>query len=107
MASKKNRKLGGVVLTGALIAPAVMSAAQQNVASADLSSSLKKFGSWALDGIKAAWSNTYVQYGLIALAIAGFIGLEGLVAYKLSVGFDDDDESYKEYNNLNETWGEI
>ena len=82
MANNKNRKLSGVVLTGALVAPAVMSAAQQNVVSADFNSflsSAKEWSSWALNGakqvIKSAWTTTYGKIGLCALAAVGFCGV--------------------------------
>ena len=74
MASKKNRKLSGVVLTGALVAPAVMSAAQQNVASADLGSllsSAKKFGSLALKGAGSFFNTMKGQI----VAVVAFVGL--------------------------------
>jgi|GEM_PF-6285860 lipoate-protein ligase A len=96
MASKNNRKLSGVVLTGALVAPAVMSAAQQNVASADFLSSLKSWGSWAgnvaMKGINAARSTTYGKIGLCTLAAVGLIGLGCALGYLLDLVISDDDK---------------
>lgn len=94
MASKKNRKLSGVVLTGALVAPAVISAAQQNVASADFLSSLKSWGSWAgnvaMKGINAAWSTTYGKIGLCTLAAFALCG----ITYLLDKLIPDDGEFF-------------
>ena len=103
MASNKNRKLSGVVLTGALVAPAVMSAAQQNVASADFNSflsSAKEWSSWALNGakqvIKSAWTTTYGKIGLCALAAVGFCG----VVYLLDKLIPDDEGDYFDYEEI-------
>ena len=91
MANNKNRKLRGAILTGALVAPAVMSAAQQNAVSSvstDLSgwfSSAKELSSWAISGakqgIEAAWSSTYGKVGLCFLGVFGIVFLRYFVKF--------------------------
>jgi|GEM_PF-6598137 len=104
MASKNNRKLSGVVLTGALVAPAVMSAAQQNVASADFLSSLKSWGSWAgnvaMKGINAALSTTYGKIGLCTLAAVALCGIAYLVDKLIDKLIPDDEGEFFDYGEI-------
>ena len=81
MANNKNRKLSGVVLTGALVAPAVMSAAQQNVVSADFSSflsSAEKWGSVIKEGAKSFLNTRAGQITVVVAAVGAIYCLFSL-----------------------------
>ena len=77
MASKQNRKLSGAILTGAFITPAIMSAAQQNVASADFSRTAKEFlsgvGGYIAEGVKQnpIVGLTTIAGGIVIVAAIG------------------------------------
>jgi|GEM_PF-4466781 len=79
ISKNKSRKLSGVILTGALVAPAAMNAAQQNVVSADLGDLLspaKEWGTWALGGIEKfgrAFLNTWAGRITAVVAAAGLL----------------------------------
>ena len=80
MASKQNRKLSGAILTGAFITPAIMSAAQQNVASADFSQTANEFVGWAKNGLAKHWSNPIGKIGIVSAGII-LLGLISWVSY--------------------------
>lgn len=99
MENKKNRKLSGVILTGTFIAPAVMSAAQQNVASANLGGLLRPES--IKTGLNAAWANPVGRCSILFIGLVGFMAL-GTIVTKVSVErFEhilNNDENITQYN---------
>ena len=86
-----------------------MSAAQQNVASADFNSflsSAKELGGWAWNGakqgIKSAWSNPYVKFGVFSLLVIGLLriwykGEKEIKKYKFYLDMNEKFSKYLSY----------